>query len=122
MFICCECCVLSGRGLCDELITRPIESYRMWCVVGCDLETPQRMPNPTQSCRAGDDDDDGVFNPRSHSRGTRRPRSPRPVLNINYIIKQIEICSLLSKLFLNSGVLKSLSPGRRGDYILYSST
>jgi hypothetical protein len=30
---------LSGRGLCDELITRPEESYRMWCVVECDLET-----------------------------------------------------------------------------------
>ena len=33
MFVCCECCVLSGRGLCDELITRPEESYRLWCVV-----------------------------------------------------------------------------------------
>jgi len=31
--------VSSGRGLCDELITRPEESYRLWCVVGCDLET-----------------------------------------------------------------------------------
>ena len=30
--------MLSGRGLCDELITRPEESYRLWCVV-CDLET-----------------------------------------------------------------------------------
>jgi len=30
---------LSGRGLCDELITHPEESYRMWCVVVCDLET-----------------------------------------------------------------------------------
>jgi len=29
---------LSGRGLCDELITRPEESYRLWCVA-CDLET-----------------------------------------------------------------------------------
>jgi len=38
MFVCCECCVLSGRGLCDELITRPEESYRLWCVVVCDLE------------------------------------------------------------------------------------
>jgi len=28
----CQCCVLSGRGLCDELITRPEESYRVWCV------------------------------------------------------------------------------------------
>ena len=34
-----RCCVLSGRGLCDGLITRPEESYRLWCVVVCDLET-----------------------------------------------------------------------------------
>ena len=27
-----ECCVLSGRGLCIGLITRPETSYRMWCV------------------------------------------------------------------------------------------
>ena len=39
MFVCCECRVLSGRGLCDELVTRPEESYRLWCVVVCDLET-----------------------------------------------------------------------------------
>jgi len=38
MFVCCECCVLSGRGLCDELIIRPEESFRLWCVVVCDLE------------------------------------------------------------------------------------
>ena len=38
MSVCCECCVMSGRGLCDELITRPEESYRLWCIV-CDLET-----------------------------------------------------------------------------------
>jgi len=30
---------LSGRGLCDELITSPEESYRLCCVVVCDLET-----------------------------------------------------------------------------------
>ena len=27
MNVCRECCVLSGRGLCDGLITRPDESY-----------------------------------------------------------------------------------------------
>jgi len=27
---------LSGRGLCDGLITRPEESYRLWRVVVCD--------------------------------------------------------------------------------------
>ena len=39
MFVCCECCVLLGRGLCDGLITRPGESYRLWRVVVCDQET-----------------------------------------------------------------------------------
>jgi len=38
MDVCCVCCVLSGTGLCDELITRPEESYRLWCVVVCDPE------------------------------------------------------------------------------------
>jgi hypothetical protein len=28
MSVCCECHVFSSRGLCDELITRPEESYR----------------------------------------------------------------------------------------------
>jgi hypothetical protein len=31
MSVSCECCVLSGRGLCDELVARPEESYRLWC-------------------------------------------------------------------------------------------
>jgi hypothetical protein len=31
--------MLSGRGICDGLITRPEESNRLWCVVVCDLET-----------------------------------------------------------------------------------
>ena len=38
MSVSCECCVLSGRGLCDELITRPEEFYGLWCVVVCDLK------------------------------------------------------------------------------------
>jgi len=39
MDVCCESCVLSGRGLCDGLITRREESYRLWRVVVCDQET-----------------------------------------------------------------------------------
>jgi hypothetical protein len=30
--------VLSGRVLCDELTTRPEESYRLWCGVVCVIE------------------------------------------------------------------------------------
>jgi hypothetical protein len=32
MSVSSECCVLSGRGLCEELVPRPEESYRLWCV------------------------------------------------------------------------------------------
>jgi hypothetical protein len=47
MFVGCECCVLSGRGLCDELITCTEESYRLWYVVVCDLEASKtRRPWP----------------------------------------------------------------------------
>jgi hypothetical protein len=51
MSVCCECCVLSGRGLCDGLITRPEESYRLWCVIVCDLEISRvRRRWPTLGC------------------------------------------------------------------------
>ena len=44
--------MLRGRGLCDELITRPGEFYRMRCVVMCDIETSRiRGPRPTTACR-----------------------------------------------------------------------
>jgi hypothetical protein len=44
----CLLWVLLGRGLCDELITYPEESYQLWCVVVCDLETSRmRRPWPT---------------------------------------------------------------------------
>ena len=45
MFVCCGSCVLSGRGLYDELIMRPEESCWLWRVVGCDLGT-SRMRRP----------------------------------------------------------------------------
>jgi hypothetical protein len=34
MDVCHECCVLLGIGICDELTTRPEESYRV-CVCAC---------------------------------------------------------------------------------------
>ena len=53
MDFCCVCCMLSGRSLCDELITRPEESYRLWCVVVFDLETSwMRRLWPTGGCFA----------------------------------------------------------------------
>ena len=45
--------VLSGRGLCVGLITRPEESDRMCGMSGCDREaSTMRSPWPTRGCRA----------------------------------------------------------------------
>jgi hypothetical protein len=49
MSVCCECFVMSGRDLCDELVPLPEESYRLWCVSNvCDHEpsTKRRGPGP----------------------------------------------------------------------------
>jgi hypothetical protein len=43
--VCCDCCVLSGTVLCDGLITRPEESYRVWRV-WCDCVSSWRRPSP----------------------------------------------------------------------------
>ena len=62
MSVSCECCVLSGKGLGDELITRPEESYRLWCVVVCDLGTSwMRRPWPTGDCCAKSNKRDRVL-------------------------------------------------------------
>ena len=56
MFVCCECCVLLGRGLCEGLITRPEESYRLRCVVVCDLENlmnEEAMTRVGSQCHRG---------------------------------------------------------------------
>ena len=48
-----DCYVFLGRGLCDGLITHPEESYRVWSVVVCDLDTSvMRRPCPTEVCCA----------------------------------------------------------------------
>ena len=50
MFVCCERCALSGRGLCDGLIIRSEESYRLWRGVVFDHETSQaRRLKPARS-------------------------------------------------------------------------
>jgi hypothetical protein len=36
-----ECCGLSGGGLCDGPITRPEESYRVWCVLSAIVKPRQ---------------------------------------------------------------------------------
>ena len=47
MSACFECCVLSVRGLCYELITYLEKYYRLWCIAVCDLETSRmRWPWP----------------------------------------------------------------------------
>jgi hypothetical protein len=49
--VCCKSCVLSCTGLCVGLITRPEESYRVWCVWVWSSST-MRMLCPTWGCCA----------------------------------------------------------------------
>jgi len=41
--------VISGRGLCGELFTRPEESCRLWCVVVCNLENTKFLVNEEEA-------------------------------------------------------------------------
>jgi len=53
MSVSCGCCGLSGRGICDGLITRPEESYRVRvCVCVCDREAPYRGGRGSESARS----------------------------------------------------------------------
>jgi hypothetical protein len=53
MDVCCDCFVLSGRGFCVGLITRPEESYRVLCVSQDDREASiMRRLWPTRVCCA----------------------------------------------------------------------
>ena len=83
MFVCCECCVLSGRGLCDELITRPEESHRLWCVVVCDLEN---LKNEEAMTRVGS---------QLHSKEKCLHTTPRTI----WLWETIRIYLLLATLF-----------------------
>jgi hypothetical protein len=40
---------MSGRVLCDELITRPEESFRLWCVVVYELKTTKILVNEEEA-------------------------------------------------------------------------
>ena len=47
----CECCVLSGRRLYDGPIPLPEESYWLWCVTVCELQTSRmRRSWPALDC------------------------------------------------------------------------
>ena len=51
MYVSCECYVVSGIGLCDRPIPRPEESYRLWCVIVCGVETSKmRRRWPALGC------------------------------------------------------------------------
>jgi hypothetical protein len=54
MFVWCECCVLSGRGFCDGLVTRPEEANRLWRVVVCDQETSKTRRELSGSIKCGE--------------------------------------------------------------------
>jgi hypothetical protein len=48
-----QCSVVLGKSLCDGPIPRPEESYWLWCVILCDIETSSMWrPWPALGCCA----------------------------------------------------------------------
>jgi hypothetical protein len=54
MFVCCECCVLSGRGLCDELISRFSINFTLltFGYVGIVININQSINQSINQCAA----------------------------------------------------------------------
>ena len=90
MDVSCECRVLLGRGLCDELITRPEKYYRLWCVVVCDLETSwMRRPWSTGNCCAKNRNQ--IWTTMPVSKTFLTPQTPTATMNMNIVVPQVEI-------------------------------
>jgi hypothetical protein len=51
MFVSDTCCVMSGRGICFWLITRPEQSYRIWCALWVWLRSRVRGGHKPESGR-----------------------------------------------------------------------
>jgi hypothetical protein len=51
--VCCDCCMLSGRGLCVRPIPRPDESCQVWCVFSVIMI--MRRPWPSRVWRVMDE-------------------------------------------------------------------
>ena len=67
--------MFSGRGLSDELITRPEESYRLWGVVVRDLEN---LVNEEAIARAG--------LPGQKKKISASPKNHQPAIRCNFYI------------------------------------
>ena len=84
-----ECCVLSGGGLCKELISHPEESHRLWCVTVCDPETSQmRRPWPTLGFRTREKDGGYIMQLTGE-------RSPSSLAIQSYNRASIRLCTSL---------------------------
>ena len=68
--------MLSGRSFCNELITRPEESYRLWRVVVCDIETAkEEAKSPLKGCE---------YKPRVGCDAERKNSGYRSVSHMSY--------------------------------------
>ena len=50
--VCCDCCVLSGIGLCDGPITHSEEFYQVWCVWVWSRNLNNEEASAYEGCRA----------------------------------------------------------------------
>jgi len=110
--VCCECCMLSGRGLCGELITRPEESYFMvfHCVWSRNLVNEGalahwrlgRQKQTKQSIHAFVYALLIISNPWRWSKIDREMSEFRQIVSKNTTLTLVHSLVLLYKLFVNS--------------------
>jgi len=98
-----------SRGLCYELITRPEESYRLWCVVVCDLENLMNEEALAQWGLSRQKQTDHIFEQLASSTLTKDCRIVRRKGKDKFSLftrwRLIEGSELTAPLFLNFGQL-----------------
>jgi hypothetical protein len=71
MVVCCECCVLSCRGLCFGLITRQEQSYRVWCVWVWSWSPDEKAPAHYRKLRLTTESSGSIQKAPAHYRKLR---------------------------------------------------
>jgi hypothetical protein len=88
MSVCCECCLLSGRSVCEGPIPRPQKSYRVWCARVCVAECDRRNNNSIHLQRVGREGSDRERKKGCRNRKQLTPTKPKDKqISLNYIYK-----------------------------------
>ena len=103
MFDLRECCVLSRRGLCYELITRTEELHRLWCVALCDLEISRmRRSRPELNCSTTEERGMSPYLSAGQTRSSKHRMHPENIMQLSNIRAQHQLFKMTLKIKLKT--------------------